>query len=136
MLFSKNCSNATQQDLSNILGIKTSSTFGKYLGFHMFHSTPKSFDFYFLLDNMHSKLVSWKTKFLNMAGRTTLAKASLVGIPNHVIQINLLPTTMHKRINRIQRNFLWGTTEKKNALGQLQNHYKNQERGWPWYATG
>ncbi|OIT02175.1 putative ribonuclease h protein, partial [Nicotiana attenuata] len=48
-----------------------------------------------------------------MAGRTTLIKATLATIPNHVMQIYDLPKTTLNKIESIQRNFLWGSTEEK-----------------------
>lgn len=58
------------------------NNFGKYLGFSIFFKNSVNSDF---LDNLKSKLVGWKINFLNMARRTTIAKASLSNIPNHVM---------------------------------------------------
>lgn len=57
--------------------------------------------------------------FLNMAGRTTLAKASFGSIPTHVMRfIKLLSSTSNK-INKIQRDFIWGTTAEKRKMHML-----------------
>lgn len=99
-LFSQNWSDASQLNLSIILEIKSSNNFGRYLGFPTFHKKPISRDFQFPLDNMISKLSGWKTKFLNMAGRTTLTKAFLGSMSNHVMQFIILPNKIHKLIDR------------------------------------
>lgn len=61
-----------------MLNIKAREGFGKYLGFPIFHRKSQARDFQFILDNFNAKFWGWKTKFLNMAGRTTLVKASLL----------------------------------------------------------
>lgn len=69
---------------------------------------------------MHKKLSSWKENFLNIAGRTTLATSTLNAIPSHAMQYTLLPAKILKQINRIQRNFIWGTTNEYKKI-----HYVN-----------
>ncbi|KAK4707425.1 hypothetical protein R3W88_033026 [Solanum pinnatisectum] len=58
---------------------------------------------------MNSRLACWKTNFLNMTGRTVLAKASLSSIPSHIMQFIKLPCKTTKALDIIQRNFLRGT---------------------------
>ncbi|KAK4710030.1 hypothetical protein R3W88_004543 [Solanum pinnatisectum] len=65
---------------------------------------------------MQSKLASLKIKFLNIAGRTTLAKSSLNSIPTYIMQLAKLPASITKQIDQIQRNFIWGSTEEKKKL--------------------
>lgn len=53
---------------------------------------------------------------LSMAGRTTLIKPTLNPQPNYVMQYIEIPTQVVTRMNRYQRNFLWGTTECKKKI--------------------
>lgn len=48
-----------------------------------------------------------------MAGRSVLAKASLASIPSHLMQYITFPSKTTNIIDRIQRNFPWGTTSEK-----------------------
>lgn len=73
-------------------------------------SKPKNSHFQFILDSLNAKMGGWKTNFLNMAGRNTLAKASLSSMSNHIMQYITLSNKIQKYIDRIQRNFTWGTT--------------------------
>lgn len=83
--FSKNCS----QDLKNLIeknmNIKRANSICRYLGFPITNKCISSKEFQFLIDNLNSKLAGWKTKFLNIAGRTTLAKSSLSLVPTHIM---------------------------------------------------
>lgn len=108
IIFSKTCSKEIKVDTSNFFGIKSSTSFGIYLGFPIVDSSPKSKDFHFIIDNMRSPLTNWKINYLNMAGRTTLSSSTFASIPNYVMQYTLLPEKVLKTIDKIQRDFIWG----------------------------
>jgi len=116
VIFSSNCKSDVISNLSSILSIQHNDNFGKYLGFPIFLKRPTHSDFQFIIDNLNFKLAGWKTNFLNIAGRTSLAKASLCSIANHVMQYISLPRKITNQINRLQRNFVWGTTNTKKKL--------------------
>lgn len=110
ILYSKNCPLTIQQRVLSLFNIRSKPTFGKYLGFTMLNKRPSKADFQFIIDNLIEKLSGWKTKFLNIAGRTTLARSSLNSIPIHIMHYIKLPLDISKKIDRIQRNFIWGST--------------------------
>lgn len=98
---------------SNNLAMKEPNSLGNYLGFPMISSRPSEKYFQFILDHMNTRLKSWETKLLSIAGRTTLIKSTIAAIPNHVMKIyNLHKITLDK-IDSIQRNFLRGSIENK-----------------------
>lgn len=92
--------------MAEILDTKISTNFSNYLGFPMFRKNPKATDFQFLIDKMRNKLASWKTIFLSLAARTTLATVSLSSIPSYYMQYTSLPTKVIKHIDKIQRDFI------------------------------
>lgn len=51
-----------------------------------------------------------------MAERTTLSKACLSSILNHVMQYILLLRKIHNLIDRAQRNFIWGSTNSNKIM--------------------
>lgn len=74
---------------------------------------PTLRDYHFIMDNLKKKLSGWKTNFLNIAGRKILVKTSLNRIPMHIMYYFKLPLGITKKIDKIQRNFVWGTTDVK-----------------------
>lgn len=68
---------------------------------------------------MRKKLSHWKSKFLTHSGRLVLAKSTLNAIPAYIMQYFNLPTTICKAIDKIQRDFIWGSTSKKKKLHLL-----------------
>lgn len=113
VIFSRNCSSRDKISLSTILNIHAREDFGKYLGFPIFPRKPCNRDFQFIVYNLNNKMVGWKIKFLNMAGRATLAKSYLNIIPTHVMQYISIPSKILKTIDKTQRNFIWGSISEK-----------------------
>lgn len=89
-------------------------SFGKYPRFPIFNSKPTKRDYQFIIDNFKNKLVGWKIKHLTMAGRTALIKVTLNSMPNHIMQFISLLSHIITKLERYQKNFLWGTTVQKN----------------------
>lgn len=85
VIFSNNYSKEDRELLAHELKIKAIYDFGNNLGFSIFHQKPLTRDYQFILDNLRHKIGGWKTKFLNMTGRTTQARAFLGRIPNHLM---------------------------------------------------
>ena len=53
---------------------------------------------------------------LSMAGKLTLTKAVLSTIPSYTMQGCILPSRIHVNLDKVCRNFLWGTTDEKKKL--------------------
>ena len=73
-------------------------------------------EYNFILDRVKQKLASWKTNLLSLARRTVLIQVSLAAIPSYVMQCAALPGRVLDGIDRVSRNFLWGTTENQRKI--------------------
>ena len=75
-----------------------------------------------MLDKVKSKLVGWKANLLSMAGRSVLIQAASLTILSYVMQSCMLLGKVLEGIDRVNRSFLWGSSDnhKKNALGGLE----------------
>lgn len=108
---------ACSEDILNLiwqfLNIAPEEGFGKYLGFPFINKNPKPTNFIHLIDNMRAKLSNWEIKFLNSAGLLTLIKSNLDAIPAYSMQYFILPKKICKDIDKIQRNFIWVSTNYK-----------------------
>lgn len=104
------------------------------MGLPMFNKAPTNDDFQFIPDNMNLNLACWKTKFLNVVGRTTLARAFLNSILNYVMQFIPLPNTIWKKIWQDPEKFHlrnnWG--KKKNITPMLGSGHWAQRAWWTW----
>ena len=69
-----------------------------------------------MLDRVKNKLAGWKASLLSMVGRKVLIQASSSVISAYVMQSNLLPNKVLDGIDRVNRNFLWGSVENKRKM--------------------
>ena len=102
--------------MCDILGFHLTHNLGKYLGFPIKHRGANNQDLNFILERVKQKLVGWKTNLLSVAGRIILIQASTSTIPTYVMQCTALPTKLLDNINRVNRNFLWGSSEASKEL--------------------
>lgn len=97
----------------SITGIRHTTSLERYLGFPMFHGRLGKRDYDFLVDKIHHRLNSWKSKLLNKAGRLALAQSVLASIPTYYMQVTWLPKSICDIIDKTTRNFIWkGNSDK------------------------
>ena len=114
--FSPNVPVLTKDNICETLGIQATSQLGKYLGFPLKHKGTGRNQYNFVVDRIISKLAGWKSKLLSFASRTVLVKWVMTAIPNYVMQGIDLPSHLCSKIDKINRDFLWGSTEEKRKL--------------------
>ena len=100
----------TRESLCDILGFHSTPNLGKYYGFPIKHRGTTNEDLNFVLERVKQKLASWKANLLPLAGRTVLIQASTFTIPGYIMQCTALPKRLLDNIDRVNRNFLWGST--------------------------
>ena len=69
-------------------------------------------------EKMHKKLALWKRNFISKGGRITMIKSTLANLPLYPMSIFRIPGAVAKRLEKLQRCFLWGSgaREKKAHL--------------------
>ena len=63
-----------------------------------------------ILERMENKLSSWKRFYLLKGGRLTLLKSTLSSLSTFYLSLFTIPKAMASRLERIQRNYLWGSS--------------------------
>ena len=69
-----------------------------------------------MLDRVKKKLAGWKANLLSIADRMVLIQASSAAIPSYVMQSNFLPNKILEGIDRVNKNFLWGSSDHKRKM--------------------
>lgn len=106
--FSNNTNHHVRSDIINILTIQHKTTIGRYLGIHNIIFQKDQVNTKELIIKIKNKLAGWKANTLSKAGRLTLIKANLLGIPNHTMSCFKCHEKITKTIDRESRKFFWG----------------------------
>ena len=114
--FSSNTSDNLKDNICETLGIQATSCLGKYLGFPLRHKGAAYNQYNFIVERMITKLSGWKKKFLSFAGRSVLVKSVMEAIPSYVLQGAALLMHVCENIDKVNRDFLWGSTEDRRKL--------------------
>lgn len=114
------------------LNIHATNNLGKYLGFPLKHKNAERNQCNFIAERVINRLAGWKSKFLSFAGRTVLVKSVMSAVPNHVMQGVALPSHLYEKLDKINRDFLWGCStdgRKKMHLVGWNKIIKPKEQG-------
>lgn len=119
MYFSKNVDVATKTALSEALQMEMTEDMGTYLGMPTLTSRVTKETFSHLCEKIDRRLTSWKTKYLSIAGRITLAKSTLSTLANYSMQTAEIPRTICDELDKKTRHFIWGGSDEKRAIHSL-----------------
>ena len=97
--------------LATILRCRVDSLPMKYLGMQLGTPYKTTSVWNPILERMEKKLSSWKCLYLSKGGRLTLLKSTISSLSTYYLSLFVIPVAMADRLERIQRNFLWGSLE-------------------------
>ena len=115
ILFSSNVTRR-KRFICRKLGIHATTNLGSYLGFPILHQNRAGAAYNFVVEKIQNKLAGWKTKPLLRAGKLVLAKTSAAPVVEYYMQCQALPTKVCDTVDKIIRDFLWGSTEEKRRM--------------------
>lgn len=92
---------------------------GVYLGMSIMHNRVTVDSFNFVVNKIRQKIFSWQVKKLSMAGQIKLVRLVILAILNYFMYTVRIPISVCHKIERIARNFIWGTIVEARILTLL-----------------
>ena len=78
--FSPRTPRRIKEQVTGILGLPTIDCIRTYLGTPIFSTRRTASSYQYLVDNIRKRIEGWQVRYLSMAGRATLIKASVTSI--------------------------------------------------------
>ena len=113
--FSPRIPRRIKDQVVGIFGISTTHRIGTYLGTPIFTTRRTTNSYQYLVDKIQKRIEGWQAKYLSMAGRATLIKATVASIPIYAMQTMLLPQKISHQIDKLSYRFLWGDTTSRRS---------------------
>ncbi|RVW54540.1 hypothetical protein CK203_071484 [Vitis vinifera] len=83
-------------------------------------------------ERMRKRLAVWKRQFISKGGRITLIWSTLASMPTYLTSLMRMPRMVKLRLEKIQRDFLWGGR----ALEKRHHLVKKFGEGGEWSYRG
>ena len=116
ILFSPNVTSRRARGICRRMGIAATTNLGKYLGFPIIYQGRVGNAYNFVVNKIQNKLAGWRLKLLSKAGKLVLVKSSMAPVAEYYMQCQSLPVKVCDQIDKITRDFLWGSTKEKRRL--------------------
>ena len=103
---------------------------GRYLGFPLLHQGRNGNAFNFVIERIQNKLAGWRSKLLSKAGKLILVKAAASPIADYYMQCHALPIKVCNAVDKLIRNFLWGSSDEKRKIHLVNWHTITLPKDW------
>ncbi|KAK3183221.1 hypothetical protein Dsin_030507 [Dipteronia sinensis] len=102
--------------IARVCGSPLTNNLGKYLGVPLIHRRVSNQTYSDLVEKTQKRLAAWKSDTFSLAGRATLIKTVTSALLVYTMQAAKLPSEICHKLDKLNRNFLWGHTLDKKTV--------------------
>lgn len=106
--FSSNVDITRRNEVCSTLNIEGTSDIGMYLGMPTLTNQVTRDTFGYLCKKIDRRLAGWKSKYLSLARRITLAKSTISAMASYAMQMEKIPRSICDNVDKRTRRFVWG----------------------------
>ena len=96
------------EELAVELGCRVGTLPSQYLGLPLGAPNRAPYIWDGVEERVRRRLALWKRQYISKGGRVTLIKSTLGSMPIYQMSIFRMPKVVARRIEKVQRDFLWG----------------------------
>lgn len=122
-LLSRNVNHNVAGNLAAVSGFNITHDLGKYLGVSLIHKRTDKETYRHILDQTQQRLTTWRAESLSFAGRVTLAQSVVAALPMYTMQTTLFPRYVCYSLERMMRDFIWGSRENGRRCHMVAWHH-------------
>ena len=97
-----------EENLANELGCKIGYLLAEYLGLPLGAKRKASSLWDGVEERFRKRMGNWKRQYISKGERLTLIRSCLSNLPTYIMSLFRLPKKVKIRLEKIQRDFLWG----------------------------
>ena len=112
---SKNVRDSDARLIAGACDSPLTSDLGNYLGVPLIHGRISTKTYDVIVEKTKKCLAAWKCDSLSIAGRATLIKSVTSALPVYAMQSVKLPVEICNKLDKLNRDFLWGHSASKSA---------------------
>ena len=124
-----NVTDARRNDIQRELKVVFTTNLENYLGCPIVNGRMNKRTFEELIIKSKKQLQKWKANTLSQEGRSLLIKTNLCAKPLYTMQSFLLPKSILKELDDINKQFYWNKGEKHRALIHWDDICRSKENG-------
>lgn len=117
--FSRNVTRKKQEELCKVCGFQRKEELVRYFGAFITNGRATRNKFQYLINKVQERLCSWKKQSLSPTGRLTLMQSVSSQMAIFAMQHVQIPVGVCREIERLQRDFIWGSSNEKRRLHAL-----------------
>ena len=104
------------EELAVELGCRVGSLPSQYLGLPLGAPNRAPYMWDGVEERVRRRLALWKRQYISKRGRVTLIKSTLASMPIYQMSIFRMPKVVARRLEKVQRDFLWGGRNMEGAI--------------------